>query len=602
MRRPAWYRRVGFSASAKMGVLLFLLLPITSETAPFPASPHESNGISVGRPKLFDSRTLQIMLEQLNEQLHRVQVIDQQKLIESLLKQQGAEVSDVSRSALLTTPIQPKVEIKEGSGESGALAPTERTTTNEAVTPEAPDLAELIAAPSYSPAFGPNATDLLFDQVSLSYQIFNVRMLLERSLTDRLWEKEPRLQAVVGFQVSLDPPKRVRDHAAFVEVTVSSCSGKVVDLVALMPFEKTYNSSALSTRSNDFGGSAVARVLTLGYRERRRQQHFYLFRDADTLALEDLRSPEMEGTTFGWTFRPVLGRRSVTPGVRQLFAVLSLPAPDNDEEQESLQVTVRTYWRPYHRSTLTTRTAGKRDVMEWSTPTQLTVYKSEFVEERLRPRIKEVDWWITDTNSAVVTITGKNFFTGTRVLLGSTAYDSPTNGLVLKSDKTLELRTTARELALGDAVISGRYGGPAKLQRRSDGPPRKGILINRLKSDRASGREQVQLDIDLQEREDGDLTLLPDDRPLLTVGDRYIPGPYHRQPLTCEMGKAGQLRRNCWRLTALVAGDLLAKDAVIGVRFPFLGSRMGRRASPESGEQELPDLQSGRRQGSKSCD
>lgn len=35
----------------------------------------------------------------------------------------------------------------------------------------------------------------------------------------------------------------------------------------------------------------------------------------------------------------------------------------------------------------------------------------------------------------------------TRVLLGSTAHDSPANGLVLKSDKTLELRTTARELA-----------------------------------------------------------------------------------------------------------------------------------------------------------
>lgn len=571
MLRPAWPQRARFAAAVWMGVLLFSWSAV-SGAASFPASKHESNGISVGRPKLFDNRTLQIMLEQLNQQLETVRVVDQQKLIDSLLKQQGAEVTDVSRTLLLTTPVQPKVETKEAAGEDGALAPSERTTTEELPAPAAPGLPELIAAPTYTPTFGPNSADLLFDQVSLSYQIFNVRMLLERSLTDRLWDEEPRLQAVLGFQVSLDPPKRFRDHAAFVEVTVTSASGKT-DLVALMPFEKTYNSSALSNRSNDFGGSAVARVLTLGYRERRRQQHFYLFRDADTLALEDLRNPNTVGTTFGWTFRPVLGRRSVTAGVRQMFAVVSMPAPDGEQKQEALQVTVRTYWRSYHRSTLTTRSAGERDVMTWNSPAELAIYSSSFVEKRLRPEIKKVDWWVTDTNSAVVTITGKNFFPGTRVLIGSTVYDSPANGLVLKSDRTLELRTTARELASGDAVLSGRYGGPARLELGSGEPQQKGILIRRLSARPERGRAYIPLEIELQDRAGGDLSLVAANKPLLIIGDRFIPGPYREQRIPCEVPFEGKaVQRTCLHLEALVPGDLLEKDTLIKIRFPFLGS------------------------------
>jgi hypothetical protein len=56
-----------------------------------------------------------------------------------------------------------------------------------AITPASPGLPEMLAAPSFQPKYGLSANDLLSDQVNLSYQILNLRMLLERSLSDRLW-------------------------------------------------------------------------------------------------------------------------------------------------------------------------------------------------------------------------------------------------------------------------------------------------------------------------------------------------------------------------------------------------------------------------------
>jgi hypothetical protein len=169
----------------------------------------DPNGISVGKPKVFDSRSLSIMLEQLSEQLRTVQVVDAQKLAAALGNQQGSEAHNTAVAASLTGPSLPSVTTTEKPNAAGNLAVTERDTSRAATTPATPTLPALLAAPSYTPTFGPSAADLLADQVSLSYQIFNVRMLLERSLTDRLAtpDGKPRLQAVLGFQISIDPPR-----------------------------------------------------------------------------------------------------------------------------------------------------------------------------------------------------------------------------------------------------------------------------------------------------------------------------------------------------------------------------------------------------------
>jgi hypothetical protein len=304
-------------------------------------------------------------------------------------------------------------------------------------------------------------------------------MLLERSLSDRLWPATgsavARRQAVLGFEISLDPPKEARDAAAEVEVTLSAEDGTApLDLVALMPLEKTYNSAALASSSNSFGGSAVVKIITIGYSEQRRGETLYLYRDTDTIALQRMSNPAgtpQNAITFGWQFRPVLGRRSVSPGVRQMFAVIALPTQDGPRRTDSfpVKVSMRTYWRYYDHGTLTTsETAGW---WSWfrSLPSAVThdygtlnINPTASTQASLAPTVDEVQWVSTDDKIAVVLVSVANFFHGTTVALGSTTLTESNGGLILKSDQALQINVPLNAVATGDAVIIGRYG-PSKL-------------------------------------------------------------------------------------------------------------------------------------------
>src|SRR5579864_246207 len=136
-------------------------------------------------------------------------------------------------------------------------------------------------------------------------------MLLERSVTDRIYRNGggygPRVQAVLGFQVSLDPMNQHKHCAAIVEIQLTSpTSQKAPSLVALMPQAKTYNTEALSRKVNAFGASAIVKVVTIGFSARDTKQSYYLYRDTDTVALQ--RPTGDNNLVFGWEFRPILNR------------------------------------------------------------------------------------------------------------------------------------------------------------------------------------------------------------------------------------------------------------------------------------------------------
>jgi hypothetical protein len=471
------------------------------------------NGISIGRAKVFDNRSLTLLLENLSETLRGLQVIEQDPLRKALGQLQGSQITDVARSLSVLAGGAPGVtttreatrqddlERKLTSGKSTEddvekesvealidrkvsekLGLKQETTTSER-TPSLPALPELMGAPGSLPAFGQNAADLLSDQVNLTYQILNLRMLLERSLSDRLLESgDSRLQAVLGFNVSIDPPRDAENSAAIVEVTVQTVDGKPVSLVSLMPQEKTYNAVAMHTRSNAFGGSAVAGMFTVGYSERRRGQVFYLYRDNDTLSFERMITKE-KATTFGWQFRPVLGRKSVSPGMRQMFAVVSIPKPDDGHLNQELRVSVRTYWRKYHADTLTTsepgrfgpwpylrraatlglseavpneREARRTVIGEWETVPVPTTSK---YQEELAPVVEDVRWTQIDQKTAVVSVRGRNFFSGTTVAMGA----APAN-VVIKSTGAMDIVTPIENIGVGVPMLLGRYGQSVPLE------------------------------------------------------------------------------------------------------------------------------------------
>jgi hypothetical protein len=480
------------------------------------------NGISIGEPKVFDNRTLTLMLESLSQTLSAQQqsYIDQKSVLAALANIQGFTQSETATNLSITGSPTPATDVKTtlntgNVSSSGASLPntTSRTTdtSKAAVTPQSPSLDTLPAFQGFNPTYGSSASDLLNDQVNLTYQIFNLRMILERALSDRLLpaatlepDNRTRLQAVLGFNVTIDPPRTANDAVAVVEITVErqkedSGSGvaRQMSLVALMPQEKTYNAAALSSKSNAFAGSAMVSAFQVGFSARKRGQIFYLFRDNDTLSYERM-TGDPNRVVFGWMFRPVLGRRSVSPGLRQMFGILALPDVDcaslkTEKCTAPLATRVRTYWKKYDRGTLTSfvREDANRAHEFWYAlslglakpqifPRQgyendadysMVVEPSTKYSEALKPQVNSVEWRPVGAKNVIVSVRGNNFFTGTQLAIGDKIYAKPEDGLILKSNQGFDLITSMDALVNGPGTLIGRYDVGQPLIQTSPLPP-----------------------------------------------------------------------------------------------------------------------------------
>ncbi len=535
----------------------FLLLSLPAQTHA------QSNGISVGQPKVYDNQSLTIMLDQLNARLGQVQAIDQPSLAKALGQTQGSEQQDVSRG--FTASVSPPA-----AGGTASASPA---------------LPELLASPANKPDYGENSLDLLSDQVDLTYQIFNVRMLLERAVTDRLINGLPRRQAVVSFNIALDPPKNAMDAAAYVEITLTSSRGPI-SLVAAMPQEKAYNATSLSSSSTAFGGAAVAKIVSVNYNQRKRKQIFFLYRDSDTLALE--RPAPAGAVNFGWTFRPVLGRRSVSPGMRQMFAVIALPDTDLPGARASeataplsINVHAKTYWLHYDHSTASTVTTNYPGFWRWSAKpvppannealdTTIPALPTEAIEGGLAPIINNVRAFQTTSGNTELQITGTNFFTGTSIKIGDKTFSGPQDGLFLKSSQTMLLAANSDLLSGAlSAVVNGRYGPAVPLYPGAS----EGILLAKAQL-RPLGPGYSTLELIVGDaRPQHDLTLdsirtYPD--PILTLNGARIPYRARLQDTTDTISPF--LERKYVIAIVRVPNSLLQpQDNRAGIVFPLLG-------------------------------
>jgi hypothetical protein len=606
-------------------VFLCLTLPLGAPSHAQAKRDQAPNGISVGRPKVFDNRTLTIMLESLSESLRNVQsqFIDQKALAAAFSFLQGSRSSDVARSlSLYPLPIpglkEESIATSGNATASGTALPDtlKQTTTSDraAFTPQAPTLDNSPAFSGFNPSFGTNPADLLSDQVNLTYQIFNLRMLLERSLSDRLLEDgQPRRQAVLGFNVTIDPPRTSNDAVAVVEITLNldareRCitADDCLSLVSLMPQEKTYNAAALSTKSNAFGGAAVVSMFQVGFSERRRGQVFYLYRDNDTISYERMDKENPRQVVFGWMFRPTLGRRSVSPGLRQLFAIVSLPSDEklaipsdnkspetNTADATNLTATVQTFWKKYDSSTMTsfeerdTNRASrfrsgiffgltKPEIFE-DRYTNRKVYEgikvrsTEAYQTGLEPVLTGVSWRLVGQKSVLITGKGNNFFSETKISLGDKTYAGPSDGLVLKSNQSFDLATNLDALANGPGAVIGRYGSAVALVSK-DIPSLlpQGININSAVLSPSSAGIR-RLSIQLQNRvltyDPGNpskaLFMRPSElswgQPVITINGSVVPPPYEFYENNLQANVPDSLLKN--------GGGLLK------VSYPFLPER-----------------------------
>ncbi len=591
------------------------------------------NGIVIGQAKAFDNRSLALRVERLNAGLETLKVVNQ-NVTENLANVQAQTSRDSSLALRVATKGAPagsgaddKEKKESGDG---------NTRTSDA------------GRSDYKPIIGLAASDVLNNQLNLASQIVNLQTLYERSLSDRMIDNQSRLQTVLGFQVSITPPAGYEDCVAVSEVAVRmkperEAKGPVqpVSLVALMPQEKTYNAESVSSSERSIEGSAVARVLTLGISRKGNARQLFVHRDSDTVAFE--RSPKAapalfeEGPTdivFGWEFRPVLGRRTVSPGTRQLLAVISLPKADQESVDEKpadgklaedkavdekpadksvLEVRTRSYWRHYDRKRQTT--GPNWSWLPWkvdssgtvnSETQELPVPNTAQIQLALAPQVTSIKWVNSGGDHATVIVKGCNFFSGTKVVIGGVVHREEDRNLTLKSDQALEFETPIASLATADAVLSGRFGPAMKLSIPADNLPVATFEITRASikpSRQLKGAFYVSIDVKGVDADANytDFTVehvedLPE--PILYIGAEPVAMPYDyyedeapitptdiTQPAPATVAPSGDDAAKVnpatdattppsvkfVRVEAWISANVLAKNQSVSFRVPFCG-------------------------------
>jgi hypothetical protein len=231
----------------------------------------------------------------------------------------------------------------------------------------------------------------------------------------------------------------------------------------------------------------------------------------------------------------VLGRKSVSPGMRQMFAVISTPISDavRIQEVKKLTVSVKTYWRKYHRDTLTTsddRRIGKQPNAQNAVPdnrkarrleagaeeTVLVPTTSQY-QDKLKPRVCEVNWTRVDEKTALISVRGENFFSGTTVAMGGTA---AVTGVVIKSNQAMDIVTPIENIGAGNPMVIGRYGTAQPLRVSGTGKCAPSAPVGaRLAPPIAGYRElRVPVDCPASDLMSEQLVILANGRPVGTPG------------------------------------------------------------------------------------
>ncbi len=358
-----------------MSQLLFLLLIVVVARS----LRAQDLGIFVGEPKIYDDQALALMLNAATAQLTTLRPIDQTTLIGHIGAAQGASLSQsgfalqvnglpsVGNVTTTASGTPSTVQTLGTTTTTAAGATTSGTTTtnqtttpsstvqNVATQPSVAASAPSAPAPSTSlpSAYSISAMDTLNEQMQLTYEIANLQLLLQGSLTDRFVTGTRLLKhrTTVGFPISITPPaeKRFRNAVAEVDVIVRNGPGMMTPeqgpgLVTILPREKTYNVANITDRSVSIGGGVVTQVASVGATWLWGHKTYYLVQDQDTVALQ--RQSPAGQTEFAWQFRPVLGRQFVRSGLRQTFVQLAFPTGiSRCSRLGDIAITVR--WRKY---------------------------------------------------------------------------------------------------------------------------------------------------------------------------------------------------------------------------------------------------------------
>ena len=251
------------SVSVVMLACQLLVFPLSKANAT-PTPPPLDNGIHVGQTKFYDERSLALMLQSTQAKLANRDFFDQGSIAAAIGKMQGARLDTSSFGFNVTTNPLPSVATTTNTGSTTTFneqttqpsTPAGQTpalpgvvTTNNVVTPNT--VSQVVTQPSvtpspaalpsqtsafaYQPPFSLAPQTLLAQQMELTHDLENLRLLLEGSITDRVINlpiyvngqsnatfSGARSRAIAGFQISLDSLKSYENAVAEVEITITS--------------------------------------------------------------------------------------------------------------------------------------------------------------------------------------------------------------------------------------------------------------------------------------------------------------------------------------------------------------------------------------------
>ena len=310
---------------------------------------HNANGIRVDVPKIYDDSLLQQMLAAAQARLSSLQLIDQTGIAARLGSITGAsqQITGVAVSGQ-GLPLAQIATTANGATNSTA-ATVNSSGTSTVTTVGAPVQNTVTTAPQVSPpgatvpaattslpsSFSVSASDILNEQMQLTYEVANLRLLLEGWLSDWYLKDSKFLagktRVTVGFPITVSADKRYKDAVAIVEAMVQTVASKPADagapaVTALLPREKTYNVAAITDSSVSIGAGFVTQLAGISGSFLWGHKTYYLVKDQDTVA-RMVQPDQATQTGFLWEFRPVLGQHFVQAGLKQTFVQLAFPTP-----------------------------------------------------------------------------------------------------------------------------------------------------------------------------------------------------------------------------------------------------------------------------------
>lgn len=449
----------------------------------------QGNGISIQPPKVYDDTSLELMLNSARAQLAAVQGINQTSLLGGIgavsggtSVQSGLGVQLTGGPPLGQVALTNNGPTSQTANVTGATPSTTVTTTlpnQSTVTTTTPPTAPSVTQPSGTAfalptTFGPNALNLLNEQMQLTYEITNLQLLLEGSLSDRYVLNQPlqKVRTTIGFPITIDAPEQYKRSVAVVEVEMESPLAEVFPtdslseapaITAILPQEKTYNVAAVTSKQVQIGAGVATAVIQGGFSLFHGRSTYYVVQDQDTIALQ-LQSKRPRVTSFAWQFKPVLGQQYVQSGMRQTFVQLAVPI--DAFAGCSGKARVSTYWREFDPKT------GKSGEI---IPGSLRIYPIVPVAVYdLAPHIQDVRYDDLGNGQVEVRVLGQ-FINGTYVRVGSTFYQQGTPGFTLEQN-LLRFTAAASDLVKSQPKLVSRDGTEVPLENSADPEPQR--LLN----------------------------------------------------------------------------------------------------------------------------